>query len=52
MEQLKECGELLSVEGPKHGTQRLIRYVKKGSGIEKETLTFCVFVPLIGELGY
>lgn len=52
MAQLTEGGILLSVEGPKHGTQRLIRYVKKRGKVKGEILNFCVFVPLIGELGY
>jgi protein-L-isoaspartate(D-aspartate) O-methyltransferase len=52
MEQLSEDGILLAVEGPKYGTQRLIRYKKKGDEVKSETLNFCVFVPLIGKLGY
>jgi protein-L-isoaspartate(D-aspartate) O-methyltransferase len=52
MDQLSEDGILLAVEGPKYGTQRLIKYVKKSGKVRGETLNFCVFVPLIGELGY
>jgi protein-L-isoaspartate(D-aspartate) O-methyltransferase len=52
MKQLSDGGKLLAVIGPKHGTQRLIRLTKDGGKIIRELLSFCVFVPLIGELGY
>ncbi len=52
-DQLKVGGILLSVEGEPYSTQRLIRYFKVGdSQIEKEMLTLCVFVPLIGKYGH
>ncbi|MDG6225631.1 MAG: protein-L-isoaspartate(D-aspartate) O-methyltransferase [Candidatus Thermoplasmatota archaeon] len=50
--QLNEDGIILGVVGPARGTQRLVRYTKKGGRWEERTLTYCVFVPLIGELGY
>jgi protein-L-isoaspartate(D-aspartate) O-methyltransferase len=47
-DQVKENGMVLSVEGEPYSTQRLIRYLKDGNGKWKaETLTFCVFVPLL-----
>jgi protein-L-isoaspartate(D-aspartate) O-methyltransferase len=52
MEQLADGGMILAVIGPKHGTQRLIRMIKESGRVRKESLSFCVFVPLIGELGY
>lgn len=52
-DQLKEGGIILSVEGPAHSVQRLIRYRKTETGsFEKEILTSCVFVPLIGKEGH
>jgi protein-L-isoaspartate(D-aspartate) O-methyltransferase len=51
-DQLLDGGMVLGVIGPKHGVQRLMRYRKVGDMIEKEALTRCVFVPLIGEMGY
>lgn len=50
--QLSEDGIILGVVGPARGTQRLVRYTRKSDGWEERTLTYCVFVPLIGELGY
>ncbi len=53
MDQLGEGGILLSVEGPAHSTQRLIRYERESGGeITKTPLTYCVFVPLVGKMGY
>ncbi len=52
MDQLCDGGKLLAVIGPKYGTQRLIRFTKSGGEVEEEPLSYCVFVPLIGELGY
>jgi len=52
MDQLVDRGILLGVIGPKHGVQRLTRFTRSGDRIEKEGLTRCVFVPLIGEEGY
>ncbi|MFW3146291.1 MAG: protein-L-isoaspartate(D-aspartate) O-methyltransferase [Thermoplasmatota archaeon] len=52
MEQLAQGGIMLGVVGPKYGTQRLIRYSKTQNGLKEEKLTYCVFVPLVGELGY
>ena len=50
--QLAEGGILLGVVGPKNGVQRLMRYKAQGGRIISDPLTECVFVPLIGELGY
>jgi protein-L-isoaspartate(D-aspartate) O-methyltransferase len=52
LDQLNDGGIILGIVGPKHGVQRLMRYTKIGGKIEKEGLTRCVFVPLIGEMGY
>ena len=52
LEQLAEGGLILAVVGPKSGVQRLVRLRKKGGRMIEERLTHCVFVPLIGELGY
>ncbi|MBN1539112.1 MAG: protein-L-isoaspartate(D-aspartate) O-methyltransferase [Candidatus Thermoplasmatota archaeon] len=52
MDQLADGGILLGVVGPSGGVQRLIRYTKEGERVKEERLTRCVFVPLIGELGY
>ncbi|MGA1822934.1 MAG: protein-L-isoaspartate(D-aspartate) O-methyltransferase [Thermoplasmatota archaeon] len=52
IDQLTDGGIILGIVGPKHGVQRLMRYIKIGNRIEKEGLTRCVFVPLIGEMGY
>ena len=50
--QLARDGMILGVVGPARGPQRLVRYTRKGDGWEERTLTYCIFVPLIGELGY
>ncbi|MGA1848939.1 MAG: protein-L-isoaspartate O-methyltransferase, partial [Thermoplasmatota archaeon] len=52
MDQLSESGILLGVVGPNGGIQRLIRYRKEKGTLREERMTHCVFVPLIGELGY
>jgi protein-L-isoaspartate(D-aspartate) O-methyltransferase len=52
LDQLKDGGIILGIVGPKHGVQRLMRYTKVGGKVDKEGLTRCVFVPLIGEMGY
>jgi protein-L-isoaspartate(D-aspartate) O-methyltransferase len=52
MDQLAGNGILLGVVGPNGGVQRLIRYRKSEGRVVEEKLTHCVFVPLIGELGY
>lgn len=52
IDQLVDGGIILGIVGPKYGVQRLMRYTKVGGKIEKEGLTRCVFVPLIGEKGY
>jgi len=52
MDQLARGGILLGVVGPIGSVQRLIRYTKEGGRVKEEKLTRCVFVPLIGELGY
>jgi protein-L-isoaspartate(D-aspartate) O-methyltransferase len=51
-EQLKDDGVILGVIGPAYGTQRLIRYQKRGGSWSEERMTYVVFVPLIGEKGY
>jgi protein-L-isoaspartate(D-aspartate) O-methyltransferase len=51
-DQLKDGGIILGVVGPPYGTQRLIRYTKKGDRWEEEKMTHVIFVPLIGEKGY
>lgn len=51
-DQVKDGGMILAPIGPKHGTQRLTRFTRRGEEMEIEKLTYCVFVPLIGELGY
>lgn len=52
-EQLKVGGLLMSVEGDPYSTQRLIGYGKKEDGtFDKEVLSYCVFVPLVGEYGH
>jgi len=50
--QLREGGIILAVVGPAYGTQRLVRLTKRMGGMAEEKLTYCVFVPLIGEHGY
>ncbi|MGA1792895.1 MAG: protein-L-isoaspartate(D-aspartate) O-methyltransferase [Thermoplasmatota archaeon] len=52
IEQLAEGGSILAVVGPRNGVQRLLRMKKAGGSMTTESLTHCVFVPLIGELGY
>lgn len=51
-DQLKDGGIILGVVGPAYGTQRLIRYTKKGDKWQEEKMTYVIFVPLIGEKGY
>jgi len=52
-DQLKDDGMILCVEGEPYSTQRLVRYRKNLKGKwEIETLTYCIFVPLIGEKGH
>jgi len=50
--QLKDGGIILGVVGPAYQTQRLIRYTKNVGRWDEEKLTYCIFVPLTGELGY
>ncbi|MGA1820175.1 MAG: protein-L-isoaspartate O-methyltransferase family protein, partial [Thermoplasmatota archaeon] len=52
VDQLVEGGSILAVIGPKSGVQRLVLMRKTAGRLESENLTHCVFVPLIGELGY
>ncbi len=52
LDQLGNGGVLLGVVGPRFGTQQLVRYTKEGEDINKDSLIFCVFVPLKGKLGY
>ncbi|MEA3560111.1 MAG: protein-L-isoaspartate(D-aspartate) O-methyltransferase [Candidatus Thermoplasmatota archaeon] len=51
-EQVKDGGIILAVVGPKNDTQQLIRYDRKGDKLRKKKLTYCMFVPLLGEKGY
>jgi protein-L-isoaspartate(D-aspartate) O-methyltransferase len=51
-DQLKDGGLILGVVGPPYQTQRLVRLRKNGDKWEEKKLTYCVFVPLTGELGY
>ncbi|MBN1389193.1 MAG: protein-L-isoaspartate(D-aspartate) O-methyltransferase [Candidatus Thermoplasmatota archaeon] len=52
LDQLSDDGSLLGVVGRINDVQRLVRFSRQGSWTSKELLTHCVFVPLIGELGY
>ena len=51
IEQLKPGGRLVIPVGSRH-SQVLYQVRKSGSGIDKSAATTCVFVPLIGEMGW
>ena len=51
VDQLKEGGVLVVPVGSRY-SQSLYRVAKKGGKIEKENITLCVFVPLIGDYGW
>ncbi|MFO8051547.1 MAG: protein-L-isoaspartate O-methyltransferase, partial [Thermoplasmatota archaeon] len=50
--QVKDGGMILAPVGPKQGTQRLMRLTREDDIFEEERLTYCMFVPLVGEKGY
>ncbi len=52
MGQVKDGGIVLAVVGPAYSTQRLVRYNISGGKVKEDPLTYCIFVPLVGELGY
>ena len=51
VDQLRDWGILVIPVGPRY-SQTLYRVIKKGKNVEKEDLTLCVFVPLIGDHGW
>lgn len=51
VDQLKEGGVLVVPVGSRY-SQSLYRVTKKGRKIEKESVTLCIFVPLIGDYGW
>ncbi|MBW1679049.1 MAG: protein-L-isoaspartate(D-aspartate) O-methyltransferase [Deltaproteobacteria bacterium] len=51
VDQLKEGGILVIPVGSRY-SQTLYRVTKKKGNIEKENLTLCIFVPLVGDYGW
>lgn len=51
LEQLGPGGRLLAPVGGRH-EQRLVRVRRTADGFEQETVTSCVFVPLVGRFGW
>lgn len=51
LEQLKEGGKIVIPIGGKY-TQDLVKVEKGKSGLKKETICGCIFVPLIGKFGW
>lgn len=51
VEQLAEGGRMVLPVGER-GEQELVRLVKSGKAVLRETLGLCAFVPLIGEAGW
>lgn len=52
LDQLSDDGLVLAVVGPARGTQRLVRIWLESGEKKEEMLTYCIFVPLVGEKGY
>lgn len=52
IEQVAGNGSILAVIGPKYSSQRLLRLTVRSGKVSTEHLTWCIFVPLLGEKGY
>ena len=52
IKQLSEEGMILAVMGPARGTQRLVKIWMENGERKEDLITYCVFVPLVGEEGY